>query len=289
MAIGFRAAAGNQTNAAGTDLTVAYPLTVATGDCILVRYSTALAGAGTPTLNLPAGYTNVLGAGVSVDKTTNIREYLLVRVSDGTEAGNTLTMSLNASTAAKRYATMLVYSGTDSAPVHAVNSFVETTAGTTHAAPTVNVTATGCWIVEFATDRGSPGSTSLTQPATYSLRDTQVGTGGGSETVAGADSNATVSVSTTAGGGTWTGTLSTANAILWTVAILPLQSGAPTGLTATPITSSRIDLAWNVSSGATGYDVERNSVIVASPTTNSYSDTGLTPSTLYSYRVRSTS
>lgn len=285
MAIGFRAAVGNQTNAAGTDLTLAYPVTIAAGDAMLMRYTTALAGAGTPTLNTPAGWTLVSGP---VDKSTNIREYLMARVSDGTEAGNTLTLSLSTSTAAKRYATLLAYSGTDGTPIHAFASFVETTAGTTHAAPTVNVTQTGCWIVEFITDRGSPGSTSFTQPATYSLRDTQVGTGGGSETAAGADSNATVSVSTTAGGGTWTGTLSTANAILWTVAILPLQPSAPTGLTATPITSSRIDLAWNVTSGATGYDVERNSVIVASPVTNSYSDTGLTPSTLYSYRLRST-
>jgi hypothetical protein len=124
---------------------------------------------------------------------------------------------------------------------------------------------------------------------TYTQRDIQVGTGGGAMTVAAADSNGTVAISTTAGGGTWTGTLSTANAILWTVALLPLSTGAPTGLTATPITSSRIDLDWNDTVGATGYDVERNGVIVASPVTSAYSDTGLSPSTLYSYRVRSTS
>jgi hypothetical protein len=281
VAIAFRAATGNQTNAAGTDLVLTYPLTVATGDCILVRYSTAL---NSPTLNIPAGYTNVSGP---IDKTTNIREYLLVRVSDGTEAGNTLTLSLSTSSAAKRYAEMLVYSGTDTAPIHAFASFVETTAGTTHAAPTVNVTATGCWIVEFATDRGSPGSTGLTQPATYSLRDTQVGTGGGAETVAGADSNAAVSVSTTAGGGTWTGTLSTANAILWTVALQPAVLSAPAGLTATPITATQIDLAWTAFPGATGYVVKRDGVDIATPASNSYSDTGLTPSTLYTYRVAS--
>ena len=115
MAIAFRAATSNQSNSAGTDITLTYPLTLVAGDCILIRYSTALAGAGTPTLNTPAGYT-VVGGG-PVDKTTNIREYLLVRVSDGTEAGNTLTMSLNTSTAAKRYATLLAYSGTDTSPI----------------------------------------------------------------------------------------------------------------------------------------------------------------------------
>ena len=153
----------------------------------------------------------------------------------------------------------------------------------------MNVTRAGCWIVEFAEDRGSPGSTTLTH-GTYTQRDIQVGTGGGSMTAAVADSNTTVSISTTAGGGTWTGTLSTANAILWTVALLPpATTGAPTGLTATPVTSSRIDLDWDDTAGATGYDVERNSVVVASPAVSAYSDTGLTPNTLYSYRVRSTS
>jgi hypothetical protein len=237
------------------------------------------------TLNTPAGWTLLAGP---IDKSTTNREYLLGRVANGTEAGNTLTVSVAASTAAKRYAQLVAYSGTDTSPFGTPASFVETTAGTTHAAPTVNVTLSGCWIVEFCEDRGSPGSTTMTH-GTYTQRDIQVGTGGGAMTVAAADSNGTVAVSTTAGGGTWTGTLSTANAILWTVALLPLSTGAPTGLTATPITSSRIDLDWNDTSGATGYDVERNGVIVASPVTSAYSDTGLTPSTLYSYRVRSTS
>lgn len=282
MAIGFRAATGNKNETTGTDVVLTYPATIASGDAMLLRY--ALSGT-TVTLVTPSGWT-VLGG--PVDKTTNCREYLLGRVANGTEAGTTLTLSASASSANKRYAQLSAYSGCDTSPFGTPSSFVETTAGTTHAAPTVNVTQAGCWIVEFAEDRGSPGSTGLTH-GTYTLRDTQVGTGGGSMTVAVADSNAAVAVSTTAGGGTWTGTLSTANSILWTVALLPLSTGAPTGLTATPITSSRIDLDWNPTSGATGYDVERNGVIVASPATDAYSDTGLSPSTAYTYRVRSTS
>jgi len=282
VAIAFRAATGNKNEATGTDVLLTYPATIASGDAMLLRY--ALTGT-TVTLVTPSGWTLLSGP---IDKGTTNREYLLGRVANGTEAGNTLTVSASASSANKRYAQLSAYSGTDTAPFGTPASFVETTAGTTHAAPTVNVTTSGCWIVEFAEDRGSPGSTTLTH-GTYTQRDTQVGTGGGAMTVAVADSNGTVAISTTAGGGTWTGTLSTANAILWTVALLPLSTGAPTGLTATPITSSRIDLDWNDTAGATGYDVERNSVIVASPTSSSYSDTGLSPSTLYSYRVRSTS
>lgn len=62
---------------------------------------------------------------------------------------------------------------------------------------------------------------------------------------------------------------------------------APTGLAATPVSASQIDLSWNSVSGATGYDVERDSVIVATNVaTTSYNDTGLTAATLYTYRVR---
>lgn len=279
MAIAFRAATGNKNEATGTDVLLTYPAAVAAGDAMLLRV--AYSGT-TVTLVTPSGWTLLAGP---IDKGTTNREYLLGRVAAGTEAGNTLTISASASSVTKRYAQLAAYSGADTSPFGTPTSFVETTAGTTHAAPTVNVATAGCWIVEFAEDRGSPGSTTLTH-GTYTQRDTQVGTGGGSMTAALADSNTTVSISGTAGGGTWTGTLSTANAILWTIALLPLTTGAPTGLTATPITSSRIDLAWTATSGATGYDVERNSVIVASPATNSYSDTGLSPSTLYSYRVR---
>jgi hypothetical protein len=185
VAIGFRAATGNKNEATGTDVLLTYPATVASGDAMLLRYS--LSGT-TVTLVTPSGWTLLAGP---IDKGTTNREYLLGRVANGTEAGNTLTISASASSVTKRYAQLAAYSGTDTSPFGTPSSFVETTAGTTHAAPTVNVTTAGCWIVEFAEDRGSPGSTGLTH-GTYTLRDTQVGTGGGAMTVAVADSNTTV-------------------------------------------------------------------------------------------------
>jgi len=73
---------------------------------------------------------------------------------------------------------------------------------------------------------------------------------------------------------------------------------APTGVSATVVASSQINLAWTASTdnvGVTGYLVERcsgtgctNFVQIASPTTTSYSDTTLSASTPYSYRVRAT-
>ncbi|WP_179166657.1 cellulase family glycosylhydrolase [Streptomyces sp. CB03238] len=66
---------------------------------------------------------------------------------------------------------------------------------------------------------------------------------------------------------------------------------APTGLTSTAKTSSSVSLSWTAATDnvrVTGYDVYRGTVKVnAAPVTGTtYTDTGLTPSTAYSYSVR---
>jgi hypothetical protein len=70
-----------------------------------------------------------------------------------------------------------------------------------------------------------------------------------------------------------------------------------TNLTATPISSSQINLGWTAnptSEGVTSYNVYRSTVsgftpstqnLIAQPTTNSYSNTGLAASTTYYYKV----
>jgi Fibronectin type III domain/Right handed beta helix region len=72
----------------------------------------------------------------------------------------------------------------------------------------------------------------------------------------------------------------------------------PTNLTATAVSSSQINLSWTASTdnvGVTGYRVERcqdagctNFAQIATPTGTTASDTGLSASTSYSYRVRAT-
>ncbi|SEE20844.1 cellulose 1,4-beta-cellobiosidase [Streptomyces sp. 2131.1] len=64
---------------------------------------------------------------------------------------------------------------------------------------------------------------------------------------------------------------------------------APTGLTSTAKTSSSVSLSWTASSdnkAVTGYDVYRGSTKVGSTTTTSYTDSGLSASTAYSYTVK---
>ena len=63
----------------------------------------------------------------------------------------------------------------------------------------------------------------------------------------------------------------------------------PTNLAASAVSSSQINLSWTASTdnvGVTGYNVYRGGVQVGTPSGTSYSDTGLTPSTAYSYYVR---
>jgi chitodextrinase len=72
----------------------------------------------------------------------------------------------------------------------------------------------------------------------------------------------------------------------------------PTGLSATAVSGSQINLSWTASTdnvGVTGYKVERcpgascsTFAQIATPTGTTFSDTGLTALTSYSYRVRAT-
>ncbi len=64
---------------------------------------------------------------------------------------------------------------------------------------------------------------------------------------------------------------------------------APVGLSATATSSTEVDLSWNASTddvGVTGYSVYREGVRVCAVTTLSCLDTGLSPSTAYSYTVK---
>ncbi|MFB6719093.1 discoidin domain-containing protein [Kribbella sp. NPDC056345] len=63
----------------------------------------------------------------------------------------------------------------------------------------------------------------------------------------------------------------------------------PAGLASSAVTANSVGLSWTASTdniGVSGYDVLRNGVVVATSTTTSYTDTGLTADTSYSYSVR---
>ena len=63
----------------------------------------------------------------------------------------------------------------------------------------------------------------------------------------------------------------------------------PTNLNASVVSSTQINLTWSASTdnvGVAGYRVFRNSVLIDSVSTTSYGNTGLAPSTTYSYFVK---
>ena len=67
-----------------------------------------------------------------------------------------------------------------------------------------------------------------------------------------------------------------------------IPPSAPTDLSATLISTFRIDLSWSASTdnvGVTGYRVIRNGTQVGTTTATTYNDTGLTASTEYTYVV----
>src|SRR5207253_7899812 len=62
----------------------------------------------------------------------------------------------------------------------------------------------------------------------------------------------------------------------------------PTGLTASAVSSSQINLSWAASSdnvGVSGYRVFRDGAQIATTGATSFTNTGLSPSTTYSYAV----
>jgi fibronectin type 3 domain-containing protein len=69
-----------------------------------------------------------------------------------------------------------------------------------------------------------------------------------------------------------------------------IAPSVPTGLIATPVSQTQINLSWSAStdtggSGLAGYKIYRGGTQAGTSTTTSYSDSGLTAGTTYSYKV----
>ncbi len=94
---------------------------------------------------------------------------------------------------------------------------------------------------------------------------------------------------------TWTAT-PVQGAHMWLIAVQTATPdtttpSVPANLATTAVSDMQINLTWSASTdnvGVTGYQVFRDggATPIASPVTNSYSDTGLTAATLYSYTVK---
>ncbi len=62
--------------------------------------------------------------------------------------------------------------------------------------------------------------------------------------------------------------------------------GVPAGLAAAAAGTTSIDVHWNATAGATGYDIEADGVVHDNGSATAYTHTGLTQGTTHTYRVR---
>jgi 1,4-alpha-glucan branching enzyme len=95
------------------------------------------------------------------------------------------------------------------------------------------------------------------------------------------------STSVTVSGGTGTFAIAPYSVLILSQNI-PGAPPTPQALSVTSVTTNQIGLAWNVSSTATGYIVNRNGSPIATTSTNVYSDTGLATGVQYCYSVNAT-
>ena len=65
----------------------------------------------------------------------------------------------------------------------------------------------------------------------------------------------------------------------------PQPPSPPQNLTVIPVQTNQINLSWSASSGASGYQVSRDSSLVATTTTTTFSDTGLAANSSHCYSV----
>ena len=77
--------------------------------------------------------------------------------------------------------------------------------------------------------------------------------------------------------------------VVYNVPVLDLTApSTPTSLQATAASTSQINLSWNASTddvGVTGYMIYRDGALITTTANTTYEDTGLNPSTTYSYTV----
>jgi len=290
LAISFVGAAASTAGAvtiATSTSAVTLPSGLASGDLLIIAvhrtHDYPLTSA------TPTGYTflrNIIDAGTTPNAAQSDIYYKVCTGSEGT-SGPTFTTA----TATRWVVHAAAYRGASTTtPLTAESGQGHTTpSSTTHDAPTITNSNSAGWAVYAGGARGTASPVSWTPPIGMTERlDTDLAVANTSNVWATwADSAGTVATGSATYSGTTSGATPTATA--WAAFINPQPVfGPPTGLTANPVSSTEIDLSWDAAYTATGYDVERDGVLVATNVaTTSYSDTSLTPNTLYSYRVRS--
>lgn len=194
--------------------TVTVPGTVAAGDLMVlaVSWTTATGATSVPD---PAGWTLLTPPG-QIDDEAQLSLRVWTRVATGSDASSTVSLTFGA--VVKACLGLEVYSGAGRV-VTATSAVTNDTATTSHVTPTAGVTSDGCWYAEIVADKAATATT-WTQPAGRTLRHQNVNSGAGPSSLAMADSNAAVAQGTV-GNGTWTASVSSSRAVMFTLVLEP--------------------------------------------------------------------
>lgn len=222
MAVTYVGAAQSSVNSTTQSCTL--PAGINAGDLILVVVATA----GTLTSS-PTGY-------AFVDSGTggNLTLLLWEKIADGTESGSTVSVTM--STVGRGNIAVIVLRGVGTASQIGAYAIAghSGAASTAHAMPGITSTATGSVAVGIAVERGTlTAGQTWTGPAGYTERvDSNVGGNGAAGLYIGTNLTAST-VGGSMGGGTATGSVSTTNAVMATIEILPAAATVPATITAT--------------------------------------------------------
>lgn len=272
-------------------------------DVIYIGFTAAV---NATTITTPSGWTNLLGGNNRVDSGSH-SSFVFAHAVTSAEAGSSQVTwtftSMNSGTFIASGA--VVYRSVDTANLFldAPTPYSDSTSLATSTIPSTTPSVTGGLFVAFHSMDASVGPGSGVSGYTRRVVNsgnggmsfyenntaTVVGVGQGGDTIT-SDSDQhivfswvipNIALPITASGSTTTSGTSA----------ISLVSIVPRNLIATTVDDDSIELDWDAVAGATRYIVERDDspwvVIADNVLTNTYTDTGLDPSTEYTYRVRS--
>ncbi|HEU5013948.1 MAG TPA: fibronectin type III domain-containing protein [Roseiflexaceae bacterium] len=284
MAISFVAATTFTSGASTTSSVVLTYPTHLVGDIMIAQ---VLISSSTATITTPAGWTLIRS-----DTGNNRRSSLYVHSATDSDAG---TIAFPLSTSVNAVGGIVDVRGVDTTTPVAASAGQTNGSSATCTAPSVTATKAGDWLLTFSS---GVGNLTFTPAAGQTERWDVTTTAGGSNS---ASELATEALAGSGATGTRASTMSGATTSLGQSIVLSRAldpPSAPTGLTATAISATQIDLAWtDTASDETGFTVERSAnggsswgVVTSSlaANTTSYSDTGRAPQTTYLYRVKAT-
>lgn len=270
-------------SATGTSVDITLAASPGAGRLLIITHYAAGA-VDQSTMAGPAGWTKVVGPLSG----TNSGAAIYTKVATGSEGTGPFTVTSVTGTAVFNVAQYTEWDAGAtwaSAAADATGRHTSSVAGTT---VTTTADAASTQAVEFAIVAVGLNGTG-TFADTWTGGFTTLGASVGSRlNSASKETTATETFSTTE---TWVTSRTPRSA----VASFPIPSGGgpttlqpPANFTGTIVSSTQIDLSWTAASGAVGYTLERDGAIIANRYAGTaYSDTGLAPSTLYVYRIRS--